>query len=207
MVKENEKEQLTFLESEFFKIVMSSKDKHFKKWKTKRTLPFVLLSEIETATLIARWMIEEKYEPGEDEKFNSEVHGCEIFLKPLLTFLTSEVERKYFDSLLQEHTGAIRDIANGKKLWDNGVQSTNMLKFKKFVQHAYLPLPCHTQFVEAGVKEAKSVSSTGREEKLRTQLAIIQNQTVGTFIENATEKIKHKVQGAKDHTPKVSTST
>jgi len=45
------------------------------------------------------------------------------------------------------------------------------------MQQTCLPLPCHTQFVESGVKEAKIVASTDRSEEQRTCVAIIRAGT------------------------------
>lgn len=42
-----------------------------------------------------------------------------------------------------------------------------------FMWSRYLPLPSHTQFVEAGVKEAKVVSTTGRSEEIQSCYAIL----------------------------------
>lgn len=41
----------------------------------------------------------------------------------------------------------------------------------------YLPLPCHTQFVESGVKEAKLAASTDRSEQHRSWIAIVWSKT------------------------------
>ena len=96
------------------------------------------------------------------------------------------------------------EIGAGKYLWeDEQSQSVEMKQFRNFVQHNYLPFLSHTQFIEAGVKKSKLVSATGREERLQSLLAIIQNNTVRTFVKDATKNTTRKKEGAKDHTPKV----
>ena len=200
VLKEEEKEQLKMLERDFFVIALNALEKHFTQWRTIKKLPLALAGEARTATIIARWMVDPAYAPGEDEYFHSEIHEYKVYPSRLLNFLTSELRREDFLQYLQVHGDAVRELAEGKKLWTDEGQSIAMKKFRYFVQHTYLPLPSHTQFVEAGVKEAKLVSATGREERQRSQLAIIRNHTVGTFLENAVETIG----GTKKHMPKVS---
>ena len=200
---EKDREQLQIMEREFFKIALKSKDKHFTQWKKAKTLPLSLAGEQSTATLIARWMTEEDFVP-DDVVFYSPIHSCSIPLRQLLQFLTSEVTREDFTSLLERFGAGIKELALGKSLWDDGEQSADMKIFRKYVEQTYLPLPCHTQFVEAGVKEAKLVSATGREERLRSQVAVIRNNTVSSFVADAKQNTTRRKEDAKVNTPKVS---
>ena len=86
---------------------------------------------------------------------------------------------------------AVHEIANGKNLYE---EQNNPLvkKFRTFVKYMYLPFPCHTQFVESGVKEVAIVSETGREEQIRTNLAILRSHTVEPFLERARKCIEHR---------------
>ena len=79
---------------------------------------------------------------------------------------------------------AIQEIADGKNLLEQDV-SVEMEKFREWVQKNYLPFPIHTQFVESGVKEAALVLETGKEERMRSAVALIRSATVRPFNDKA----------------------
>ena len=54
-----------------------------------------------------------------------------------------------------------------------------------------LPFPSHSQFVQAGVKLAALVSTTGREEQARSLFAIVRSYTVEDFNTIAKNNIYH----------------
>ena len=94
----------------------------------------------------------------------SHVHQAQISTSELVEFLDTHGSfSKANESTLSVHHEAVYEIANGKKLYGRG-NSENVKKLRTFVRYTYLPFPCHTQFVESGVKEADIVSETGREE-------------------------------------------
>jgi hypothetical protein len=74
---------------------------------------------------------------------------------------------------------------------------------RSYVQAKFFGLPSHTQFVEAGVKEAKLVSQSDRSEELRSAYAICRSarvNTVGTLREmSSTQRIEGLMKSAQEH--------
>lgn len=62
-------------------------------------------------------------------------------------------------------------------------------------------MPCHTQFVEAGVKEAALVSSTSGDEKMQSVVAIMRPAIVTNFNTDAKAKVQHKNESVKGVNP------
>ena len=63
------------------------------------------------------------------------------------------------------------------------------MTLNEFIKCIYLPFPCHTQFVEAGFKDASLVSQTGHEERMRSLIATIRSHIMKTFHGGAKEMV------------------
>jgi hypothetical protein len=75
----------------------------------------------------------------------------------------------------------------GGKVFDPNA-SQAMTGFRKFVEGRWFPLPSNTQFVEAGVKDAKVCATTNRDEMLRSTYAMVRSVLVNPCIEQAIAK-------------------
>jgi hypothetical protein len=144
-------------------------EKHFIRWATKKLLPAGLLAEDALATVIACVMTSNPLPATLLAELDSEVHGRTFNLQSFHNFLQERVTR------IDDNTpygplvlGAANLLIGGFDLRDK--ESPDPLKYQLYTN--YLPLASHTQFVEAGVKEAKLVSCTDRSAALRSAYAV-----------------------------------
>jgi hypothetical protein len=83
------------------------------------------------------------------------------------------------------------------------MDSTEYRGVKEFLYYMYLPLASHTQFVEAGVKEAKNVSITDRSEMLRSAYAVSRSARVHAIEDlrclKSTERIEALLKSTLKH--------
>ena len=105
-----------------------------------------------------------------DTTFYSTAHKESINVRELIEFVRKGgfVREKVKD--LHDHESAIKELADGILLTSANI-SPEVMTLKEFIECTYLPFPCHTQFVEAGVKDAALVSQTGKEERMRSLIA------------------------------------
>ena len=168
--------------------------KHFRQWLSQALLPCAIATpEQEMSNFFA------KYFSGQENidavSYFSNVHQVEIctgelhqFLKTYGTYLIDN------PSCLSVHMEAVMEIAVGKKLYEEPPTSKILEDLRDYALYTFLPFPCHTQFVESGVKEAAIVSETGREEQTRTNLAILRSRSIEPFLENARNAMEHAVE-------------
>jgi hypothetical protein len=132
---------------------------------------------------------EERIEPAEKIVFESVVHdGFAFDVTDFQDFVRLKTEELSKSDAAEE--GVTAD--NGFRLDDlqcagellRGVDYRNTKLGRdapvpnRRLWRRFLPLACHTQFVEASVKEARNVAVTGRHEELRSAYAIIRGDTV-----------------------------
>ena len=101
------------------------------------------------------------------------MHQTEINTAELIKFIAADYGTHKFESdkctTLLPYMIEIRLIVAGKRLYNDD----NLQKLREYVQFTFLPFPSRSQFVESGVKEAAIVSSTGKEERNRSVVAIL----------------------------------
>jgi hypothetical protein len=191
--------------TKFISLAQDSLHKHYKRCMSKKLLPAALLSERPLASVVAIAMLQLPPETlatlSFDEVFPSAVHKRSIVLEDFLAFVRNNlvVDNEVYEPMalhvanMMLHEGTnIRDMTS-PSIYHNWMYST------------YLPLASHTQFVEAGVKEAKIVSTTDRSEPLRSAYAINRSARVHSASDKplreltANERVTALIQSAKDH--------
>ena len=162
-----EKKALMFIDT-----AIDALHKHFIRWTKPVLLPAALLSESPLAVTIARIIVgmdRPIRQPGE-VLFKSAVHGREFHLQDYDDFVFQFVDGD------NDGDFAPKDVQAATSLLHQGLdprqQIDNLPSLAEYLLTRYLPLASQTQFVEASVKEAKNVSQTGREEQLRSAIAI-----------------------------------
>jgi len=181
---QEKKEELFVTESQ------AALSKHFPRWMSPSLLPAALLSEYDTAVLVASIMAQDwntmQYWAQDNQFFYSEVHGRRLVFKDLLYFIckfahSSRPHSAPIDSpYTAEADEAAIAVINGCDLRYKELSSVDPteLPIRKYMFATYLPLPCQTQFVEFGVKEAQHVSQTNRSEEVRSAYGIIRSAHV-----------------------------
>ena len=179
--------------------------KHFRRWATAELLPAALLSEAPLAVPVARVML--GFHPIIPyscfvPKFFSSAHDRLFDISNFASFLLE----KSFDNAAYFP----KDIEAAEALVFKSIDLRNSaapgLPIKDYVLQTYLPLASQTQFVEAGVKEAKLVSPTGRHEPLLSAYAIIRSHLIlsGSAVSNLTapKRVVQLLTSAEDHIAK-----
>jgi len=163
--------------------------KHFSRWLTPSLLPAALMSEGPLAKVVASAMLGKALLPQEfpEDRITgrincySEAHDVTFCLRLFYRFL-----KKGVDQIRNEGANHGDYTIQAKHVAGMVVDGFDMRAFEYEAGHAelrrhmhstYLALPCHTQFVERAIKEAKIVSATDRSEELRTCMAIIRSST------------------------------
>jgi hypothetical protein len=152
----------------FIDIAVRACHKHFNRWGNEQLLPAALLSEGPTARVVAAVMMKKTEEiEFEYPVHHSFVHGADFDMKDYLQFVAKQVDADAVYDALAFFTARL--------VWNGEVDLRDMSKpnfYKSWMYSTYLPLASQTQFVEAGVKEAKIVSQSDRSEQLRSVYAI-----------------------------------
>jgi hypothetical protein len=86
-------------------------------------------------------------------------------------------------------------VAVGVDIWNAYAEAATetdpaVVKLRNHFCSCYLPLASNSQFVEAGVKEAKIVSTTGRNEELRSVYAICRSFLLGKLKQSTNNPAK-----------------
>ena len=171
----------------FVKESQAALEKHFPRWLSPSLLPAALLSEDDTALLVAAVMLQDwnagMYYEHDHKFFYSHVHGRRISYRKFGMFLTNYIEPAGLanDSpCTDEAEQAAMMVINGCNLryMDLEDVAADELLIRKHMFQTYLPLPCQTQFVEFGVKEAQHVSQTNRSEEVRSAYGIVRSAHV-----------------------------
>jgi len=143
-------------------------EKHFPRWLSTALLPAALLSETDTARMIAALMLQDhqfiQYYERSTKFFYSDVHERRIPIKSFVIFLYKHTKSNDITEYAPQAMEAAEKLLEG---WDLRCKDLDdceddQLSICKFMFATYLPLASHTQFVEFGVKEAKLVAQTNR---------------------------------------------
>jgi hypothetical protein len=168
LLSEDEREQQVSKVDTFIGKAIESLSKHFKRWMTAELLPAALLSEAPLASIVAAAMLQQapkaSFQPPEHA---SPVHKKSFVLLDFQEFVHNGVPPGATYVPMTLHVAG--DII--AKRVDYRDMSTPTI-IHTWMHSTYLPLASHTQFVEAGVKEAKIVSQSDRSEPLRSAYAI-----------------------------------
>jgi len=159
--------------------------KHFGRWLTPSLLPAALLSEGPLAKVVAAAILGNDLSPQEFPvdrttgriNFYSTAHDFTFCLRQFNRFLKQRLDKiNNHGDFTTEAKEAAAKVSAGVELrtfqYDGDAGELRL-----HMHSSYLALPCHTQFVETAIKEAKIVSATDRSEELRTCIAIIRSAT------------------------------
>ena len=191
---------------QFITIAEQSVTKHFQRWCSVSLLPAALLSEKPLASVVAAVMLKRNNIAFDPPLFHSEAHDDRVFdMSFFHNFVKASVQSEgqpatiYYDPMA---------IVAAQLLLDNKDfdlrDKEDYDPIKSYLLSAYLPLASHTQFVEAGVKEAKVVSQSDRSEQLRSAYAIIRSARIhsdGVVVRDlsSTQRIQMLMKSAKQH--------
>jgi phosphotransferase system HPr-like phosphotransfer protein len=138
--------------------------------------------------------------------FQSQVHGTDIHLQDFLLFL------QHSPVSLDNYTYPQTATIGAEYVYSGGDLRVPVdgSPVREFFYTTYLPLPCHTHFVERGVKEAANVSKTDRSEPLRSAYVINRDARVhslGNLSDlSSTERITKLIRSAIQHNDKYEVS-
>ena len=173
--------------AKFVDIALESLHKHFSRWVQPQLLPAALLAEKPLALVAARAITGTPAPPpvlndsNREIMFLSPAHCMNIKPSTFDFWFRSKMELYASEELMSAWTPHVKSAAT--LLLSDGVDLRSVDSFKahdavKELWRTYLALASHTQFVERGVKEAKLVASTNREEQQRSAYAIIRSCNV-----------------------------
>jgi len=196
----------------FVKHAGESLQKHFSRWLTPLLLPAALLSEAPIAKVVAAAMLGNEFS-GEEfpidrhtgfSNYNSTAHDSALCLRMFHTFLKTELHKINNETVDHSNHTTEADVAAKKVAEGFDLRAfeceESFGELRWHMHSTYLALPCHTQFVERAIKEAKIVSATDRSEELRACMVIIRSSTPLGFagVKNANKKkIKAILESAK----------
>jgi len=114
--------------------------------------------------------------------FESAAHdGRKIELRSLYNFVRKQIEVAEANGDGREYTQqaieAAKRVLTGVDLRSFDYEDPEHGEFRLSMHRTYLSVPCQTQFVESGVKDAKYVSATDRSEQSRSNMAIVRTNT------------------------------
>jgi hypothetical protein len=162
----------------FVDIAIEAIEKHFIRWCNKSLLPASLLSEYELASVVASVMTNKPLNTALPTEYYSQVHKYTFDRNKYYDFIVFRLAIVvHQDDTQQYEAFTVRTadlLLGGSEFRDKQQQDP----VKYFMYAAYLPLASHTQFVEAGVKEAKIISCTDRSEQLRSAYAVNRSATM-----------------------------
>ena len=188
--------------NEFLKEAELSIRIHFKRW-ANELLPLCLGGEFPTARIAANKLLRINRRPDDlpilrlpldaNPTFRSKAHGCNICLPAFREFVEDVSEHTYeMEPLLFDVASRIN---GGFDMWDNTLSAGAVALRNSFCSN-FLCLFSNSQPAEVAVKEAKNVSSTGRQEELRTVMAIGRSAMLPSVkaCKTGKEKAKHIVR-------------
>ena len=179
---DDEKKQKQKRKSEaFIDEAIVSLDKHYLRW-CNELLTAALGGEAPLGKIVARVLLnhhlpDNPFEQNQiDVHFYSEDHDRHIDLLDFASFVRKNYLQRGRETEMEANTRLLAQlVATGVDIWkedDNGNVTENDAALRDHFCSFYVPLASNSQFVEAGVKEAKIVSTTGRNEELRSVYAI-----------------------------------
>ena len=184
-------------------------NKHFQRWGSIQLLPAALLSEAPFAAAVARTMLHINHEEVTTNSIvRSAAHGNRpVDVGPFESFVVAIAEHVTDDGNCYHEN----ELTAARMLLDRNIDlrqqelskdAADVVIVKRFLFDSYLPLAHATQFVEAGVKLAKLVASTGRAEESRSSYAIVKSATdsIGKIREmKRGDKAAKWIKQAEDH--------
>jgi hypothetical protein len=186
--------------------IMSALDavhKHFIRWCNKSLLPAALLSERPLSVAVASVMlnrdIPQQYIASE---FESKAHFRRRFdIQSYCTFIRTRINGDQAYPAMAVYAAEL--LLQFDQLDLRDMDCADYRGVKEFLYYMYLPLASQTQFVEAGVKEAKNVSITDRSEMLRSAYAVSRSARVHIIEDlrclKSTERIEALINSALQH--------
>jgi hypothetical protein len=159
--------------SKFIGIALEAIHKHFSRWCNVSLLPAALLSERPLALAVASVLLNKELpqEVGAMD-FSSKVHDRDINIQAFHSFVFSIASNNDHNAYHGKVLHASQALFHGHDLREMEQHNDETKDLKAYLYSMYLPLASQTQFVEAGVKEAKNVSITDRSEMLRSAYAV-----------------------------------
>jgi hypothetical protein len=160
----------------FFRLFRNTCTKHFDSWRQENP-SFMFAGDQDCASALAKWTVSGVL-PEKDEvsRTSRATHGTsEINLLKYITFATEKTSQEELSAtnLVQEHVDAVELLGAGESLWNSEKESVRGLAAwcKVFI----IPLMSCTQRVEAQVREASLVATTGRGPSQRSAIALIRS--------------------------------
>jgi len=178
----------------FLTIALDVLEKHFARWANASLLPAALLSDLPLASMVATVILGREPVLEFDQHY-SWCHSKNFNLQEYFDFV-----KQYAPTVANGHASpytaltrlmAERLLNEEADLRDTRSEDPVKLHFWA----SYLPLASNTQFVEAGVKEAKMVSTTDRSEQLRSAYAVNRAARVHTIGALADMSSTNRIQG------------
>ena len=158
------------------KISLKAVNTHFVRWCKAPLLPAALLAEGPLAKVVATVILKLPDLPQDmPDDLVSKVFFKTFSIAKFKDFVTSKVKADAVYNPWASH-GAHLLLYDGTDLRDMDNPVGKAIKDNLYAM--YLPLASQTQFVEAGVKEAKNVSISDRSEPLRSAYAIARSARV-----------------------------
>jgi hypothetical protein len=186
--------------SHFVSTAIDALNKHFTRWCNASLLPAALLSETPLCIVVASVILKKMPPPVIPLKFESKVHFRTFNVPEFYDFVVSKVDAA--DQYPDMVSTAARLVLKWLDVRDMNKEDHNR-PFKEYLYYLYLPLASQTQFVEAGVKEAKNVSPTDRSEQLRSAYAVARSARVHTVdclgLLKSTKRIEGLLESAIQH--------
>jgi hypothetical protein len=184
----------------FVTVSLEAIHKHFARWCNKMLLPAALLSESPLSIVVASILLKKQDLPQDVAvEFASKVHFHNFHIPSFNAFLRSKVSpTDDYPPLALHAAQLLLDGLDLRNMHDDAYRG-----FKEYLYYNYLPLASQTQFVEAGVKEAKNVSPTDRSEMLRSAYAVSRSARVHCIDDlrclKSTERIEALINSALLH--------
>jgi hypothetical protein len=185
----------------FISAALDAVKKHFTRWCNKSLLPAALLSERPLSVAVASAILNRELLLQQQELLDSKVHFRQFDIQLFHTFIASNISGDQAYPAMVLYAAELVLQFNHLDLRD--MYCPEYRGVKEFLYYMYLPLASHTQFVEAGVKEAKNVSITDRSEMLRSAYAVSRSARVHSIEDlrclKSTERIEALITSALRH--------
>jgi hypothetical protein len=188
--------------SQFVSASLDAVHKHFSRWCNASLLPAALMSEKPMSIVVASVLLGKQPPPCIPVAFESDVHFKAFDVLKFHEFLLSTVPQdNVYPAMVKVIANQLYQSSLDLREMDN--EESEYKALKEFMYSKYLPLASQTQFVEAGVKEAKNVSPTNRSEMLRSAYAVSRSARVHSIGDlryiKSTKRIEELIHSAIIH--------
>lgn len=187
------------LPTQLFKISKNAFTKHFTQWRESSLLHFVLTADMLFASTFAKKFLNREIS---NEVIIVSFSKKKFHLPYLMDFLFEKCKPIKFRQLtfLKKFEKAIEKLAAGYDLYGESACEI-MSPFKEYVLKFMLPLASNTQGVEARIKDVSLRKSTGKSEKIVTNIGTMRSVILTDVIKKIkkdTEYINRKKQNTKN---------